>query len=109
MHSSTYLIFFYLLQADRVGSFLKAARHGNLEKVIDYLNNGIDVNISNNVSILSLVCQKLHSSDQTFKQTGLNALHLASKEGFSKIVEELLTRKANLDAPTKVSKITQHT
>ncbi|CAD5124319.1 DgyrCDS12608 [Dimorphilus gyrociliatus] len=67
--------------ADRVSSFLKAARNGNLEKVIVYLDSGIDVDISNN--------------------TGLNALHLASKEGYSAVVEELLNRKANLDAPTR--------
>ncbi len=38
-------------------------------------------------------------------QNGLNALHLASKEGHVNIVTELLKRGANVDAATKVSKI----
>ena len=35
-------------------------------------------------------------------QNGLNALHLASKEGHVNIVTELLQRGANVDAATKV-------
>ena len=38
-------------------------------------------------------------------QNGLNALHLASKEGHVNIVTELLKRGANVDAATKVSPI----
>ena len=34
-------------------------------------------------------------------QNGLNALHLASKEGHGHIVSELLSRGANVDAVTK--------
>lgn len=37
-----------------------------------------------------------------FFQNGLNALLLASKEGHLKIVEELLSRGANIEAATKV-------
>ena len=37
-------------------------------------------------------------------QNGLNALHLASKEGHVNIVTELLKRGANVDAATKVSR-----
>lgn len=36
-------------------------------------------------------------------QNGLNALHLASKEGHVEVVSELLQREANVDAATKVS------
>ena len=36
-------------------------------------------------------------------QNGLNALHLASKEGHVNIVTELLRRGANVEAATKVS------
>jgi len=36
-------------------------------------------------------------------QNGLNALHLASKEGHVNVVTELLSRGANIDAATKVS------
>lgn len=39
----------------------------------------------------------------TFNQNGLNALHLASKEGHVEVVSELLQREANVDAATKVS------
>lgn len=38
----------------------------------------------------------------TSLQNGLNALHLTSKEGHIKIVEELLSRGANIEAATKV-------
>lgn len=37
------------------------------------------------------------------RQNGLNALHLASKEGHVEVVSELLQREANVDAATKVS------
>lgn len=38
-----------LLQADTSTSFLRAARSGNLEKALDHLKNGIDINIANQV------------------------------------------------------------
>lgn len=37
-----------------------------------------------------------------FSQNGLNALHLASKEGHVEVVAELLKLGANVDAATKV-------
>lgn len=37
-----------------------------------------------------------------FFQNGLNALHLASKEGHVEVVAELLKLEANVDAATKV-------
>nr|XP_057934086.1 ankyrin-3-like isoform X3 [Doryrhamphus excisus] len=61
--------------------YLRAARAGNLEKALDYLKNGVDINICN--------------------QNGLNALHLASKEGHVEVVAELLQQGANVDAATK--------
>ena len=36
-------------------------------------------------------------------QNGLNALHLASKEGHVDVVKELLNQEASIDAATKVS------
>jgi len=36
-------------------------------------------------------------------QNGLNALHLASKEGHVEVVSELIQRGASVDAATKVS------
>ena len=43
-----YQIFF--LQSDDSASFLRAARGGNSEKVLEYLKNGIDINTCNAVS-----------------------------------------------------------
>lgn len=37
-----------------------------------------------------------------FLQNGLNALHLASKEGHVEVVAELIKHGANVDAATKV-------
>ncbi|XP_034426417.1 ankyrin-3-like isoform X6 [Hippoglossus hippoglossus] len=61
--------------------YLRSARAGNLEKALDYLKNGVDINICN--------------------QNGLNALHLASKEGHVEVVAELIKQGANVDAATK--------
>ncbi|XP_056904830.1 ankyrin-3-like isoform X1 [Takifugu flavidus] len=61
--------------------YLRSARAGNLEKTLDYLKNGVDINICN--------------------QNGLNALHLASKEGHVEVVAELIKLGANVDAATK--------
>lgn len=43
----------------------------------------------------------------SFYQNGLNALHLASKEGHVEVVSELIQRGANVDAATKVSLISK--
>lgn len=39
----------YSLQADAATSFLRAARSGNLDKALDHMKNGIDINTSNQV------------------------------------------------------------
>lgn len=36
-------------QADAVSSFLRAARSGNMDKAIDHIKNGIDINTANQV------------------------------------------------------------
>uniref|UniRef100_A0A673CNP6 Ankyrin 3a n=1 Tax=Sphaeramia orbicularis TaxID=375764 RepID=A0A673CNP6_9TELE len=63
--------------SDSNASYLRAARAGNLEKVLDYLKSGVEINICN--------------------QNGLNALHLASKEGHVEVVAELLKLGATVD------------
>ncbi|XP_051723127.1 ankyrin-3 isoform X10 [Ctenopharyngodon idella] len=73
---------------DSNASYLRAARAGNLEKVLDYLKTGVDINICN--------------------QNGLNALHLASKEGHVEVVAELLKLGANVDAATKKGNTALH-
>lgn len=40
-----------------------------------------------------------------FAQNGLNALHLASKEGHVEVVAELLKLEATVDAATKVRRV----
>ena len=44
------ILIHFLLQSDDSASFLRAARGGNSEKVLEYLKNGIDINTCNAVS-----------------------------------------------------------
>uniref|UniRef100_A0A8C5GHP3 Ankyrin-3-like n=1 Tax=Gouania willdenowi TaxID=441366 RepID=A0A8C5GHP3_GOUWI len=74
--------------SDSNASYLRAARAGNLEKVLDYLKSGVEINICN--------------------QNGLNALHLASKEGHVEVVAELLKLDASVDAATKKGNTALH-
>ncbi|XP_070142122.1 ankyrin-2 isoform X3 [Drosophila kikkawai] len=69
-------------------SFLRAARAGNLERVLEHLKNNIDINTSN--------------------ANGLNALHLASKDGHIHVVSELLRRGALVDSATKKGNTALH-
>ncbi|XP_012059295.1 PREDICTED: ankyrin-2-like [Atta cephalotes] len=76
------------LQADDTTAFLRAARSGNLEKVVEFLDTDLDINTAN--------------------LNGLNALHLASKDGHVEIVTELLKRGAKVDAATKKGNTALH-
>lgn len=63
-------------------SFLRHARSGNLEKMLELLENGlVEIDTSN--------------------PNGLNGLHLACKEGHQHIVNELIARHMPVDKPTK--------
>ncbi|XP_015589451.1 ankyrin-3 isoform X7 [Cephus cinctus] len=75
-------------QSDPSTAFLRAARAGQLEKVLEYLESGVDINASN--------------------ANGLNALHLAAKDGHLEIVRELLSRGAIVDAATKKGNTALH-
>uniref|UniRef100_A0A8C7HPV6 Ankyrin 3 n=1 Tax=Oncorhynchus kisutch TaxID=8019 RepID=A0A8C7HPV6_ONCKI len=77
-----------VLQIDSNASYLRAARAGNLEKALDYLKTGVEINICN--------------------QNGLNALHLASKEGHAEVVTQLIKLGANVDAATKKGNTALH-
>uniref|UniRef100_A0A4W6DTK5 Ankyrin 3 n=1 Tax=Lates calcarifer TaxID=8187 RepID=A0A4W6DTK5_LATCA len=79
---------FTFSDSDSNASYLRAARAGNLEKVLDYLKSGVEINICN--------------------QNGLNALHLASKEGHVEVVAELLKLGATVDAATKKGNTALH-
>ncbi|XP_068797893.1 ankyrin-2 isoform X5 [Struthio camelus] len=76
------------LMSDSNASFLRAARAGNLDKVVEYLKSGIDINTCN--------------------QNGLNALHLAAKEGHVGLVQELLERGSAVDSATKKGNTALH-
>jgi hypothetical protein len=42
--------FFFVLKSEGNAGFLRAARGGNLEKVLEYLKENIDINLCNSVS-----------------------------------------------------------
>uniref|UniRef100_A0AAQ5YD86 Ankyrin 1, erythrocytic a n=1 Tax=Amphiprion ocellaris TaxID=80972 RepID=A0AAQ5YD86_AMPOC len=73
---------------DAGNSFLRAARSGNLDKALEHIKNGIDINTAN--------------------QNGLNGLHLASKEGHVKMVLELLHNGIVLETTTKKGNTALH-
>ncbi|XP_058250494.1 ankyrin-2b isoform X23 [Hemibagrus wyckioides] len=75
-------------KSDSNTSFLRAARAGNIDKVLEYLKGGVDIGTCN--------------------QNGLNALHLAAKEGHMDLVQELLDRGAAVDAATKKGNTALH-
>ncbi|XP_046900938.1 ankyrin-3 isoform X4 [Hypomesus transpacificus] len=75
-------------QSDSNTSFLRAARAGNLDKVLELLKGGVDISTCN--------------------QNGLNALHLAAKEGHEDLVDELLERGAPVDSSTKKGNTALH-
>ncbi|XP_027134393.1 ankyrin-1 isoform X5 [Larimichthys crocea] len=75
-------------RADAATSFLRAARSGNLDKALDHIKNGINIDTAN--------------------QNGLNGLHLASKEGHVKMVLELLHAGIELEATTKKGNTALH-
>ncbi|XP_029695543.1 ankyrin-2b isoform X16 [Takifugu rubripes] len=74
--------------SDSNTSFLRAARAGNIDKVLEYLKGGVDISTCN--------------------QNGLNALHLAAKEGHIELVQELLDRGAPVDSATKKGNTALH-
>ncbi|XP_067857327.1 ankyrin-1-like isoform X6 [Heptranchias perlo] len=80
--------FILFRKADAATSFLRAARSGNLDKLLDQLKNGADINTCN--------------------QNGLNGLHLASKEGHVKVVSELLHNGIILETVTKKGNTALH-
>ncbi|XP_051523161.1 ankyrin-2-like [Myxocyprinus asiaticus] len=75
-------------KSDSNTSFLRAARAGNIDKVLEFLKGGVDI------------C--------TCNQNGLNALHLAAKEGHIELVQELLERGSSVDSATKKGNTALH-
>lgn len=50
----------YLSQTDAATSFLRAARSGNLEKALDHIKNGVDINTANQVRVASTSVKVCH-------------------------------------------------
>uniref|UniRef100_A0A9J8B0U7 Ankyrin 2 n=1 Tax=Cyprinus carpio carpio TaxID=630221 RepID=A0A9J8B0U7_CYPCA len=59
-----------------------------MDKVLEYLKGGVDISTCN--------------------QNGLNALHLAAKEGHMELVQELLDRGSSVDSATKKGNTALH-
>ncbi|KAK7175667.1 hypothetical protein R3I93_000051 [Phoxinus phoxinus] len=74
--------------SDSNTSFLRAARAGNIDKVVEFLKSGVDISTCN--------------------QNGLNGLHLAAKEGHMDLVQELLERGSPVDSATKKGNTALH-
>nr|XP_014098225.2 ankyrin-3 [Bactrocera oleae] len=77
-------------QNEAIISFLRAARSGDLGKVLEFLKSGqiTDINACN--------------------ANGLNALHLAAKDGYIDIVSELLRRSIKVNNATKKGNTALH-
>uniref|UniRef100_A0A8C9Y7J0 Ankyrin 1 n=1 Tax=Sander lucioperca TaxID=283035 RepID=A0A8C9Y7J0_SANLU len=71
----------YRGQADSATSFLRAARSGNLDKALDHLKNGLNINTSN--------------------QKGFSPLYMAAQENHLEVVKFLLENGANQSLPTE--------
>lgn len=74
------LLFFCLLQSDSNTSFLRAARAGNLEKVLEYLKGGVDISTCNQVGHLQPEQVKLRQGLQLAQPSDLL---LRASSGFS--------------------------
>ncbi|XP_022217446.2 ankyrin-3 isoform X2 [Drosophila obscura] len=80
----------YEKQIDSTISFLRAARSGDITKLLDFIESGeiSDINTCN--------------------ANGLNALHLAAKDGYVDICSELLRRGIKVDNATKKGNTALH-
>ncbi|KAI9526668.1 hypothetical protein NQZ68_036933, partial [Dissostichus eleginoides] len=88
--------------SDSNTSFLRAARAGNIDKVLEFLKGGVDIGTSNQVLWMEQWAYIENDKGVIgFLENGLNALHLAAKEGHVDLVQELLERGAAVDSATK--------
>lgn len=93
---------FFSIQADAATSFLRAARSGNLDKALDHLRNGVDINTCNQVSGLEIhawllqlsFSQNFLPSLLTFPRDIKNLPGLPPAEGLTSVFVSLLLSRA---------------
>uniref|UniRef100_A0A672JHV5 Ankyrin 3a n=1 Tax=Salarias fasciatus TaxID=181472 RepID=A0A672JHV5_SALFA len=90
--------------SDSNASYLRAARAGNLEKVLDYLKTGVEINICNQASKSTFLLHEFVYfllEIALILKKGNTALHIASLAGQTEVVKELVTNGANVNAQSQ--------
>uniref|UniRef100_A0A8C7ZTS4 Ankyrin 1, erythrocytic b n=1 Tax=Oryzias sinensis TaxID=183150 RepID=A0A8C7ZTS4_9TELE len=105
-------------RADAATSFLRAARSGNLDKALDHIKNGININIANQVRYLcciiywnksaSIFSEKVVAELVNYganvnaqSHKGFSPLYMAAQENHLEVVKFLLENGANQSLPTE--------
>ncbi|TWW60438.1 Ankyrin-1 [Takifugu flavidus] len=101
-------------EADAGNSFLRAARSGNLDKALDHIKNGIDINTANQKGNTALHIAALAGQEQVVtelvnyganvnaqSQKGFTPLYMAAQENHLEVVKFLLENGANQSIPTE--------
>uniref|UniRef100_A0A4W4E206 ZU5 domain-containing protein n=1 Tax=Electrophorus electricus TaxID=8005 RepID=A0A4W4E206_ELEEL len=94
--------------------FLRATRSGNVEKVLDHIKNGIDINTANQKGNTALHIAALAGQDKVVaelvncganvnaqSQKGFSPLYMAAQENHLEVVKFLLENGANQSLPTE--------
>uniref|UniRef100_A0A667Z2Y8 Ankyrin 1 n=1 Tax=Myripristis murdjan TaxID=586833 RepID=A0A667Z2Y8_9TELE len=100
--------------ADAGNSFLRAARSGNLDKALEHIKNGIDINTANQKGNTALHIAALAGQEQVVtelvnyganvnaqSQKGFTPLYMAAQENHLEVVKFLLENGANQSIPTE--------
>uniref|UniRef100_A0A8C5IF51 Uncharacterized protein n=1 Tax=Junco hyemalis TaxID=40217 RepID=A0A8C5IF51_JUNHY len=90
-----------LKPADAATSFLRAARSGNLDKALDHLRNGVDINTCNQVGETHRASGIISRLFCGVFQKGNTALHIAALAGQQDVVRELVNYGANVNAQSQ--------
>lgn len=77
------------LQSDSNASYLRAARAGNLEKVLDYLKSGVEINICNQVR--SLIAPSFWASRIILSYSALHTYRLLQQPNFKLRAQGLMS------------------
>ena len=87
----------FFLQSDDSASFLRAARGGNTEKVLEYLKNGTDINTCNAVS--GLVAIKMKMTTKTVMML-MSTTRMVKRSSNSNMLETNIFAKLNRLIPS---------